>query len=214
MHAYRRSGDNLDEHTCDCLKASRNCLLNSRPREITPLWDVSFFVFTDASFSPGDADWPCGLGGVLVDNKGNQLSAFSLMLLPAEILALGFPAKSTVIFEAELLALLVALIVWRKFLRHRPRVAYIDNNSTRDVSISGSARTKPGKSLVAQLLEAEDTGCILAWYTRVPSSSNIADAPSRGKHDGVHAKFLSPDLIRLIVEKCLHRLDQPVKGGV
>ena len=213
-HAYRCQSDNLDDHTCDCLKAFRNCLLNSRPREITPLWDVAFFVFTDASFSPCDTEWPCGLGGVLVDNKGKQLSSFSISLLPTEILALGYPEKSTVIFEAELLALLVALIVWRKQLRNRPCVAYIDNNSTRDVSISGSARTEPGRSLVSQLLEAEDTGGILAWYTRVPSHSNVADAPSRGKQDGIHVKPLSPDLIRIVIEKCLGKLPEPVKGGV
>ena len=141
----------------DCLKAFRFCLLSSRPREITPLWNVPFFVFTGASFSPEDTDWPCGLGGVLVDHKGKQVSAFSLTLLPTDILALGYPAKSTLTFEAELLALLVALIVWRKFLRHRPCVAYIDNTSTRDVSISGSARNQPGRSLVAQLLEAVRT---------------------------------------------------------
>lgn len=192
----------------DCLKAFRFCLLSSRPREITPLWNVPFFVFTGASFSPEDTDWPCGLGGVLVDHKGKQVSAFSLTLLPTDILALGYPAKSTLTFEAELLALLVALIVWRKFLRHRPCVAYIDNTSTRDVSISGSARNQPGRSLVAQLLEAEDTGCILAWYTRVPSSSKIADAPSRGKQEGVTAKLLSPELIRLVVDKRLLKLDK------
>jgi hypothetical protein len=93
-------------------------------------------------------------------------------------------------------------------LRHRPCVAYIDNTSTRDVSISGSARNQPGRSLVAQLLEAEDTGCILAWYTRVPSSSKIADAPSRGKQEGVTAKLLSPELIRLVVDKRLLKLDK------
>ena len=99
-------------------------------------------------------------------------------------------------------------------MRNRPCVAYIDNNSTRDVSISGSARTEPGRSLVSQLLEAEDTGGILAWYTRVPSHSNVADAPSRGKQDGIHVKPLSPDLIRIVIEKCLGKLPEPVKGGV
>lgn len=213
-HAYQQSSERLDDHTYDCLKAFRSCLVCCRPREVTPMWDVPFFVFTDASFSPEDEEWPCGIGGVLVNNHGEQISAFSLSLLPTEMLALGYPEKSTVIFEAELLALLVALIVWRKQLRHRPCVAYIDNNSTRDVSISGSARTEPGKSLVAQLLAAEDAGCILAWYTRVPSSSNIADSPSRGSQEGISAKLISCEFIRLVVEKCLSQLNQPAKWGM
>lgn len=62
---------------------------------------------------------------------------------------------------------------------------------------------------MSQLLEAEDTGGILAWYTRVPSSSNIADAPSREKSDGIDAKFLHEDLVRLVVGKCLSKLEKP-----
>ena len=205
-HAYHSMGSELDTHTFDCLIAFRECLRTSRPREITPLWDVPFFLFTDASFNPEEEDWPCGLGGVLVNSCGQQVSAFSLPLMPADLSVLGYPEKSTVIFEAELLALIVALIIWRKILRHRPCVAYIDNNSTRDVSISGTARTQPGRSLVSQLLEAEDVGGILAWYTRVPSSSNIADAPSRGKDDGIVTKLLPVELVRLVVNKCLSKI--------
>ena len=208
-HAYHGASSALDAHTIDCLAAFRECLKSSRPREITPLWDVPFYLFTDASFNPEDKDWPCGLGGVLVNNCGQQISAFSVPLLPTDLLMLGYPEKSTVIFEAELLALIVALIVWRKVLRHRPCVAYIDNNSTRDVSISGTARTQPGRSLVAQLLEAEDVWGILAWYTRVPSSSNIADAPSRGKADGIVTKLLPAEFVRLVVNKCLSKIEQP-----
>lgn len=209
FHAYHGGSDALDAHTIDCLKFFRECLKSSRPREITPLWDVPYYVFTDASFNPDDQSWPCGLGGVLIDSRGQQVSAFSLPPLPTDLFVLGYPEKSTVIFEAELLALVVALIAWRKILRHRPCVAYIDNNSTRDVSISGTARTQPGKTLVTQLLEAEDVGGILAWYTRVPSSSNVADAPSRGKKDGVTAKFLPVDFVRLVVGKCLSKIAQP-----
>ena len=198
-HAYQSVSGALDAHTLESLMFFRECLKNARPREITTLWDVPYFVFTDASFNPEEEQWPCGL----VDHKGLQVSAFSLPLLPTDLLALGYPEKSTVIFEAELLALIVALIV--KLLRHRPCVAYIDNNSTRDVSISGTARTQPGKSLVALLLETEDSGGILAWYTRVPSSSNIADAPSRGKDDGISTKMLPIKFVRLVVEKCLSK---------
>ena len=61
------------------------------------------FLFTDASFSPEDSDWPGGLGGVLVDQEGRQVSAFSCALDFEALGVLGYPQKSTVIFEAELL---------------------------------------------------------------------------------------------------------------
>ena len=50
--AYSGLGPILSERTVDSLKISRACLAESKPREITAAWDVPYFVFTDASFSP------------------------------------------------------------------------------------------------------------------------------------------------------------------
>ena len=135
---------------------------------------------------------------------------FSFCLSMADLNALGYPQKSTVIFEAELLALLVSFLLWKKHLRGKPCVAYIDNNSTRDVSISGTARTQPGHSLVSQLLEVEDSQGIVAWYTRVPSSSNIADGPSRGSLEGLDVTPLPVALVEIAVKRCLSKL--PLSG--
>ena len=71
------------------------------------------------------------LGGVLVDHRGAQVAAFSCKLDYELLKVLGFPAKSTVIFEAELLALLLGMSLWKKKLRGRPCVCYVDNNATK-----------------------------------------------------------------------------------
>ena len=101
-------------------------------------------LFTDASFCPENVSWPCGIGGVLVDSAGRQLAALSATLTPDDLRILGFPEKSTVIFEAEVLAVIVSLKIWKQLLRRRPCVILIANNSARDVAIKGSARTFPG----------------------------------------------------------------------
>ena len=85
-------------------------------------------------------------------------------------------------------------------------MAYIDNNPTRDVSISGAARTFPGDNLVGQLLEVEDSISVISWFARVPSQSNIADGPSRGSLEGLRVKPLSTHLVGLVVAKCLNDL--------
>jgi len=211
-HAYCSSEEILSDRTVEALEVFRTCLVNSKPREVTARWDAPFFIFTDASFSPDDNAWPGGLGGVLVDCSGSYLSAFSLKLKPEHLAALGFPGKSTVIFEAEMLALLVALTLWKKHIRNRPVVGYIDNNSTRDVCISGSARTSPGKELISSILHLEDELSLVAWYARVPSASNIADGPSRGSLDEVPAKFLPSLLVYVTVSHCLSKLTRDVAG--
>ena len=205
-HAFGLDGDVPSDRTLSFLRAFREHLLQSRPRLITAAWGAPLFLFTDASFSPEETEWPAGIGGVLVDSHGNQLSAFSYKLEMTDLLALGYPAKKTVIFEAELLALLVSFILFKRVLKGRPCVAYVDNNSTRDVSISGVARTSPGDCLISQLLEVEDSCSVIPWFARVPSQSNIADGPSRGSVDELKVKPLSPQLVSLVVAECLKGL--------
>ena len=83
--------------------------------------------------------------------------------------------------------MIVALRVWKQKIADRPIVIFVDNNSARDVAISGTARTKVPLLLVAALLALEDEIPIYPWYARVPSKSNPADEPSRrdGEMDGL-----------------------------
>ena len=205
-HAYDSTSSTLDPHTIMCLTTFLKSLNSSRPREVTPCWDVPLFLFTDASFCPDDENWPCGLGGVLVDSSGTQLAAMSFCLNKDDLNALGFPGKSTVIFEAELLAVVLCLKLWKKKLMNRPCVVYVDNNSARDVCISGNARTFPGSSLVQTLLETEDSVCVNAWYARVPSESNVADGPSRNSLEGILPRVVSPTLVRLMLDKMFNKI--------
>ena len=69
--------------------------------------------------------------------------------------------------------------VWSSFLNGTQAVFYIDNNSARDVAISTNGRSAMAMKLVESLLVLEQQLSIYPWYTRVPSPSNCADAPSR-----------------------------------
>ena len=212
-HAYSDSCGKIDDRLAHFLEVFRSQLSASRPRVVTPSWDSQMFVFTDASFSPDSPSWKCGLGGVLLDSLGRQVSAFSYCLEPEELELLGFPGKSTIIFEAEMLALIVGFILWKRHLGNRPCVFYVDNNSARDVAISGRARTEPGSFLIAELLKLEDRNCTNAWFARVPSASNIADGPSRNCTAEIIAKLVSRELVCLAIRKVLKPLAHAVKVG-
>ena len=152
------------------------CFLRSgEPRQVSRVSLEPWFVFTDACF---DASL-CGFGGVLIDHTGSFVEFFSGRLSDSQLSALGVKQRQTVIFEAELLTVLVAMLVWSDRIASRPVVFYIDNNGARDVAISGSARSEVGLQLVTGLLALEDKLSIFSWFSRVPSPSNIADDPSR-----------------------------------
>lgn len=116
-HAYSGDGPGISCHLTRCLEVFVRSLEESKPREISLWWDVPFFLFTDASSDPTDAAWPCGIGGVLVGPSGEQISAISFCLDMSDLECLGYPSRSTVIFEAELLALIVCFKVWKRHLR-------------------------------------------------------------------------------------------------
>ena len=58
---------------------------------------------------------------------------------------LGEGVKKTIIFEAELLAVVCAMKLWQKHITGAPVVLHIDN-SARDVAISGSGRAEVPKT--------------------------------------------------------------------
>ena len=68
---------------------------------------------------------------------------------------------------------------WRGRLSGKPTLFFVDNNAARDVAISGAARSPIANKLLDMLLLDEYSAEILAWFQRVPSPSNPADAPSR-----------------------------------
>ena len=175
-------------------------LKNPRPRSIGKKSGRQWFIFTDASFQPTDRDWPCGIGGVLYDDEAKEVSAFSLCLSETELKALGYPGKKTVIFEAELLAVIVAITLWGDVIGCCPCLIFVDNNSARDVAISGRGRSSPADALVGVLLQTEDHLSLTPWIARVPSSSNPADEPSRKES----SKFLHILVNQDAVRKCLH----------
>ena len=205
-HAYAGAGGNLSPATCASMATFRECLLSSPPRRISSSLDRPWFVFTDASFQPNDHETPCGLGGVLVNPDGCQVSAFSIVLGFDSLRRLGFPSKKTVIFEAELVALILGMHLWSSHLSQVPCVFFIDNNSARDIAISGHARTEPGATLVGSLLLLEDALGVVAWYSRVASASNIADAPSRRSNEGIHVPYVDEPLVNESLNRILHNL--------
>lgn len=181
-HAFEQGGGTMDTSCRRALERFSNSLQFSAPRLIQRAASENWYIFTDACFEPGQ-DTFCGIGGVLVNGRGELISFFSERLSADHLKTLGHGAKKTVIFEAELLALIVGVTVWERFLRGALVVCYIDNNSARDVAISASARNSVAHNLLDKLITVEMASRGFFWYARVPSPSNIADAPSRLKID-------------------------------
>ena len=59
------------------------------------------------------------------------------------------------------------------------------------MAISGAGRNSTARALVGFLLKLEMSVCAAPWYARVPTSSNIADDPSRGELQALQSQGVS-----------------------
>ena len=208
QHAFPFKGEMLSDQTKDALRRFSMFLEHAGPRVLELASATVFHIYTDACYEPHRSSWACGLGGVLVGPPGVKLEFFAVELSLEQTNLLGALYKKTIIFEAELLAIVLAFAIWGKLVRSSSLISFIDNNASRDVAISGAGRNAVANSLIEFLLKLEMSNNLTPWYARVPTPSNAADEPSRGVLDGlieqqvrrVDAKTELDDILKVLSE--------------
>ena len=213
-HSLTPNSTKLSKRTTDAMQRFAIFLEHAEPRKLHLNSDTVWFIYTDACFEPMSDSWKCGLGGVLVNPAGHKEAFFSLSLDEDQMELLGSSVKKTIIFEAELLAMVVAFSAWKNFISAMSMLCFIDNNSARDVAISGSGRNITANFLVEALLKLEMATCTTPWYSRVPTPSNIADDPSRGEIHELVASGITRTCVKDSLEEILLVLaEATVMGG-
>ena len=94
--------------------------------------------------------------------------------------SLGEPHRKQIIFEAETLAAVVAFMLWASRCENKRCILFVDNEATKFSLLRGSSDNSVVDFLAEQFVEMEALVHTFTWLARVPSSCNIADAPSRG----------------------------------
>ena len=195
----RCGAQQLSSDSLRALSLFRQTLTQGFPRSIGRPAGQTLVLFTDAAYEITPAGPSCGLGAVLY-----TLAFFSHRLSPQHVERLGGSDKKTIIFEAELLAYVASIILWKNKIRNRPLSAFIDNNSARDACISGRARNAVGQHLIALLLAVEDLSGVNAWISRVPSPSNPSDILSRQIVEFLNHR--GGKLLATLLETCLRNI--------
>ena len=135
------------------------------------------FPFTDASF---DGRSGAGLGSVVVNTEGKVIAWFSLMVGMDELGIFLEPGRQTIIGELETLVVSMSLLLWGSELQSTQLMIYIDNEGSKYALIKGYSVSLAMTAICALASTCLDEKCILPWFSRVPSPSNLADYPSRG----------------------------------
>ena len=177
QHAYRVPFfAEVDEITADALRLLRQRVSSGDPRVLNSNLLQTVYLFTDASFEPGTG---AGLGGVLLNGTGEVVSWYSISLDLKQLSVFLTDGREQIIGELETLAVALAIIIWNGKLCSMRVMIYIDNEGAKYALIRGYSRSKPITSICALTATYLDMHCIIPWYSRVPSQSNIEDWPSR-----------------------------------
>ena len=136
-----------------------------------------FYIFSDASFS---SDGTGGLGAVLFDESHAVLAWFAFSTDRQSVLPFLQQGESTIIGELETLAVALALKLWYTILHSSHTVFFIDNEGSKFALIKGYSCSINITCVCDLVCDMLDENVIMPWYSRVPSSSNISDGPSRG----------------------------------
>ena len=89
------------------------------------------------------------------------------------------PSEPNAIFLLELMAVLASLRKMQPLLRDARVMLFIDNNAALHALVKGDSSVPMARWIVQECWSILAYTAARAWFERVPSSSNPADAPSR-----------------------------------
>lgn len=153
-----------------------------KPRSLSVVGDCRpVVVFTDGACETCEEELVASIGGVLFDpSAGGRPLVFGSRVSRDMLDEWTVQGKSHPVALTELYAVCVARKTWKGRLDNKRSLFFVDNQGVLDALIKGYSSEPSIKRLLLNFESCDSNGPCLAWFGRVPSSSNISDLPSRG----------------------------------
>jgi hypothetical protein len=133
-------------------------------------------VFSDGAFENGRGTW-----GFFIQDSADDTRHVAGGDVPQDLIDFWIKTVGEqVITQVELFGVLMAKMFMKQRTTSRKIIYWIDNDAARDSLIRGYSDSAASLSLIYKFYQCERTTPSYLWFARVPSHSNIADAPSRG----------------------------------
>ena len=133
-------------------------------------------VYVDASYEP---EGYSGVGGVFYDSSGQSCFFFSERVSPEFLLSIKKDEQKNMIQELEMLALLIAAVLWLPVAEGRRVVIFSDSEAVRGSFLKSWSQNDASSQLLKKIFSLEEKSCCQIWLERVPSQSNPSDHLSR-----------------------------------
>ncbi len=142
----------------------------------------SVLIFTDGAFEP-DEKFVASMGAVMFDTASGHSEFFEEQIASTLVRQWQADGTENVIAQAELLPVVVSRHLWSSTINDSRCFFMIDNDGVRAALINSSSSSLMNRFLLTKIAEQEQELTSFPWYARVPSASNLADAPSRLSFD-------------------------------
>ena len=174
----------LSEDVRNSLQWMLQRVLTDAPRRVDAGGRPTYYLFLDGACTEkcnGDPWTGTSIGAVLADQRGQVLRFFGHVVSEEIVSGWGPPDKVQHIFEAEVLPYALALHLWADVLRKCCVFAFIDNEAAKASWIAGHANSQVACAVIhhGTIFEADQD--VAPFFVRVPTTSNLGDAPSRGR---------------------------------
>ena len=163
----------------DAFKVLKSHLCSGKPRTFLAD-DVQkpALIFTDGALEYDGERAVATIGAVLIFPDG-RTEVFGAEVPRHVVESWQSEGKTHVIGLVELYACVCAIKHWSELIPSRRVILFVDNWPALDVLVKGTSQQLSWRRLLLVLEEPTDE-VFLLWVARVPSSSNVADHPSRG----------------------------------
>ncbi len=125
-------------------------ILHGPPIEIRAALGQVIDIFTDGAFEPESTN-PATIGGVLYSESGIRLGFFS-EIVPSVVVETYLSVSKNHIYIIELLAALIASVLWGAEYPFRYVVNYIDNEASRVALIKAWSNVKFANNIIGNSL--------------------------------------------------------------
>ena len=171
--ANRRLRDLTD--FCDYATSALN---SSKPRVLSAFSERRpVLIFTDGAWENQIA----GIGAAVIDLATKQRWVLAGRVPQVLLDRWQNLVGDQLICQVELYVMVAVRWLFRDLLKERRSLWWVDNDATRFAIIKGLSSSPAMRSLVREFYAFEIESPSFTWVERVPSFSNVADGPSRGK---------------------------------
>ena len=155
-------------------------MVRCQPRRLSPKSKSRPILFTDGACEFVGNKRIATCGAILFPDNGDNPLCFGITIPDRMIDKWAREAdKEQLVTEAELLPVLISLRCWRDYLAYSKCLIFVDSEPAKHCLIRGTSNVSTCADIVKLIYHEVDLLKMFPWFSRVPSKSNPADAPSR-----------------------------------